>query len=222
MDEERENEGLTGPVGAEETPRVSGIEKAGGDAAGESREGGPEPGGEEERSVLEEMDRLRGEMDHLKELYLRKLAEFDNFRKRVDRERIQMQKTAAADLVRELVPVLDNFERALQHADDSGFSSFREGVELIARQLWEVLARQGLEVIDPEGEKFDPVYHEAVQRVENAESEPGHVVSVLAKGYTFGGQLVRPAMVSVAVRPEKDERPAGAARPAAGEGEDPA
>ena len=175
----------------------------------------------EQKTILEEMDRLRTEMDDLKELYLRKLAEFDNFRKRVEREREEIREKVSADFVRELVPVLDNFERALQHPDESGFDAFREGVELIAKQLWDALSRQGLKRLDPLNEKFDPVYHEAVQRVEDSGHEPEQVVSVLAKGYTLGKHLVRPAMVAVAVGPENGGQEAGEAPEAdAGESEE--
>lgn len=148
-----------------------------------------------------ENERLRVEVDQLRDHYLRKLAEFDNFRKRTEREREEFQRTAGEKVVRELVPVLDNFERALSHAEESDAESFRQGVDMIARQLWEVLERQGLEVVDPTGQQFEPEFHEAVQRVEDGSHPPGTVVWVLAKGYLFGGRLLRPAMVGVAVKP---------------------
>jgi len=179
----------------------------------------PEENGTQDPTLLQEMDRLKGEVDNLRELYLRKLAEFDNFRKRIEREREEMRRTAAEDLVRELIPVLDNFERALQHVDGDDSLSVRQGVELISKQLWDILTRQGMEMVDPAGQHFDPELHEAVQRVEGGGHRPGTVVSVLAKGYLFGGRLVRPALVSVAV-----SRPAQAARAAEaadGEGEEP-
>jgi molecular chaperone GrpE len=148
-----------------------------------------------------EVERLRAELDQLRDHYLRKLAEFDNFRKRTERERDEFQRTAGEKVVRELVPVLDNFERALAHAAESDSESFRPGVDMIARQMWEVLERQGLEVVDPTGKPFEPEFHEAVQRVEDPDHDPGTVVWVLAKGYLFGGRLLRPAMVGVAVEP---------------------
>jgi molecular chaperone GrpE len=152
-------------------------------------------------ALRRENERLRVELDQLRDHYLRKLAEFDNFRKRTEREREEFQRTAGEKVVRELVPVLDNFERALSHADESDAESFRQGVDMIARQLWEVLERQGLEVVDPTGQPFEPEFHEAVQRVEDGSHAPGTVVWVLAKGYLFGGRLLRPAMVGVAVEP---------------------
>ncbi len=146
-----------------------------------------------------EASRLQTEIEELRESYLRKLAEFDNYRKRTDREKTNLRRTAGEVVVREIVPVLDNFERALSHAVDTDPDAFRLGVEMIAKQLWEVLERQGLEKLDPEGQAFEPEFHEAIQRVEDSQHPPGTVVWVLAKGYTFGGKLLRPAMVGVAV-----------------------
>jgi molecular chaperone GrpE len=149
----------------------------------------------------EEIRRLTAEVDHLREMYLRKLAEFDNYRKRVDRERQELRRTAAEGLIGELLPVLDNFERAIQHADESEPASFREGVAMIARQFSDILQRGGLETVDPTGQRFDPELHEAVQRIEGSEYPTGSIVGVFSKGYLFGGRLIRPAMVAVAVEP---------------------
>ena len=168
------------------------------------------PDGEEELSIQEEVDHLKNELDHVRDIYLRKLAEFDNFRKRTEREREDFQQTAGEDLVKELLPVLDNFERALQQEKtDSG--AFRDGIEMIARQFWDMLQRKGLEVVNPEGQPFDPELHEAVQRVETADHAPGTVVWVMLKGYTFGDRLIRPAMVGVAVEPQGPESVGGSA-----------
>jgi len=167
-----------------------------------------------ESAVGEESRTLQAEVDHLREMYLRKLAEFDNFRKRTERERTEMKKTAAEGLVSELLPVLDNFQRAIVHADDGEPEAFREGVEMIAKQLADLLARAGLEPIDPIGHQFNPELHEAVQRIEGSEYAPGTVVAVFTKGYIFGGRLIRPAMVTVAVEPVS---PVGNSSPADGE-----
>ncbi len=170
-------------------------------APADAAEAAEDPTRQGDDALRRENERLRAELDQLRDHYLRKLAEFDNFRKRTEREREEFQRTAGEKVVRELVPVLDNFERALTHAGESDSESFRQGVDMIARQLWEVLERQGLEVVDPTGKPFEPEFHEAVQRVEDAGHEPGTVVWVLAKGYLFGGRLLRPAMVGVAVEP---------------------
>jgi molecular chaperone GrpE len=148
-----------------------------------------------------EIQRLKAEVEQYRDLYLRKLADFDNFRKRLERDREEMRRTAGEGFLRDLVPVLDNFERALMTAEDADPAAFRLGVTMISRQLWDALHRQGTERLDPQGQPFEPLYHEAVQRVEGSDREPGTVVSVLAKGYLFGGRLVRPALVAVAVPP---------------------
>jgi len=164
----------------------------------------PVPGPADE----EEAKNLKAELDHVRDIYLRKLAEFDNFRKRVEREREDIRLAGVEEMVRELLPVLDNFERALQHAeDDSG--AFREGVEMIAKQLWDTLERRGVQELNPVGEPFDPELHEAVQRVEDGQHPPGTVAWVMLKGYAMGDRLVRPAMVGVAFEPNGDSNGGG-------------
>jgi molecular chaperone GrpE len=149
--------------------------------------------------LLQEVARLKKEHEELHEMYLRKLAEFDNFRKRTIREREELRKTAAEGVIRELLPVVDNFERALEHLGNGEQQAVGEGIAMIARQLWDVLQREGVEVIDPVGQPFEPELHEAVQRVEDSDQPPGTVVTVVVKGYSYCGRLLRPAMVTVAV-----------------------
>jgi len=162
----------------------------------------------DEGSDSQKVAQLQTELDHVRDVYLRKLAEFDNFRKRVDRERDDVRLAAQEDIIRDLLPVIDNFERALQHAgDDSG--AFHQGVEMIAKQLRDTLERKGVSEIDPLGHTFDPSIHEAVQRVEDGEHPPGTVVFVMLKGYTMGDRLIRPAMVGVAVETGSGEGTAG-------------
>jgi len=164
----------------------------------------PMPGGTEE----EEAQHLKAELDHVRDIYLRKLAEFDNFRKRVEREREENRLAGVEEMVRELLPVIDNFDRALQHAeDDSG--AFLQGIEMIAKQLWDTLERRGVAEVNPVGQPFDPEIHEAVQRVEDGEHPPGTVAWVMLKGYTMGDRLIRPAMVGVAVDPNDTSNDGG-------------
>ncbi len=153
-----------------------------------------------EEAGSQKAQQLQAELDHVRDVYLRKLAEFDNFRKRVDREREDIRRAAQEDFIRELLPIIDNFERALQHADDDS-GAFHQGVEMIARQLHDTLERKGVTEIDPVGQIFDPEVHEAVQRVEGGDHPPGTVVFVMLKGYSLGDRLIRPAMVGVAVDP---------------------
>ena len=189
-----------------------------GTPAGSPRERTPNRGGETGLdpvdlgpSVEVEIERLESELDELRDIHLRKLAEFDNFRKRTEREREEFRRMASEELIRELLPVLDNFERALQHVTDTDFGAFRDGIMMIARQLWDTLERQGVQVVDPLGKPFSPEVHEAVHQVEDPDLEPGTVATVLAKGYLFNGRLLRPAMVGVvAARPQEDrEAPTG-------------
>lgn len=180
----------------------------------------PGPSDTEVDRLREVIDQMQLELNQVRDHYLRKLAEFDNFRKRIEREREELQRTASELLVRELIPVLDNFDRAVKHASDSDLESFRQGVEMIAKQLWDVLEREGLETLDPTGKPFQPEFHEAVQRVEDPDQVPGTVAWTLAKGYLFGGRMLRPAMVGVVV-PGSAEAPFRDAQtsPTAGEGE---
>jgi molecular chaperone GrpE len=153
---------------------------------------------EDEPADEDEVAKLQAELDRVRDVYLRKLAEFDNFRKRVEREREETRRLGAEDFIRDLLPVIDNFERALQHTNDES-GAFRQGVEMIAKQLGDTLARRGVVEINPIGQIFDPERHEAVQRVEDPSQPPGTVSSVMAKGYMAGDRLLRPAIVGVTV-----------------------
>jgi molecular chaperone GrpE len=129
--------------------------------------------------------------------YLRTLADFDNYRKRADREKQDFFKYALAGTLRDLLPVLDNFDRALDHAEEG--DEFHKGVALIYKQVFDVLTKHGVRVIDEANVRFDPNIHEAVVREEDP-SVPSHtVVQVLQKGYFLHDRLLRPAMVKVAV-----------------------
>lgn len=139
------------------------------------------------------------ERDEFRDLLLRKTAEFDNYRKRVDRERQAANQAAAADLITELLPLIDDLERALAAEAGSGAAeAYRTGVELIRKQLLEVLARRGVAPLDTEGQQFDPHFHEAVAHEESADHAAGHVIAEVRRGYVMGARLLRPAMVRVA------------------------
>jgi molecular chaperone GrpE len=141
--------------------------------------------------------RLRSENDELRDRYMRTLADFENFRKRSDREKQDYFRFALADVFRELLPVLDNLDRALEHAEAE--DEFHRGVALIYKQMFEVLQRYGLRIVDESGVHFDPNIHEAVMS-EQDPSLPGHtVVQILQKGYFLNDRLLRPALVRVAV-----------------------
>ena len=140
---------------------------------------------------------LRAENQQLKDRYLRTLADFENFRKRNEREKTDFFKHALGAVLKDILPVLDNFDRALEHAEEG--DDFHKGVLLIYKQLFDVLEKHGLKTIDETGAHFDPNIHEAVIREEDG-SVPSHtVVAVLQKGYFLHDRLLRPALVKVAV-----------------------
>jgi molecular chaperone GrpE len=137
------------------------------------------------------------EMEQLRDRYLRLLADFENFRRRSEREKTDFYKYAMAGVLTNLLPVLDNFDRALDHAEQG--DDFHKGVLLIYKQLFDVLQKHGLKPIEESDVPFDPNIHEAVVREEN-DSVPSHTVTaVLQKGYFLHDRLLRPAMVKVAV-----------------------
>ena len=150
-----------------------------------------------DEAFQEELGRLQHELDTLREMYLRKLADFDNYRKRQEREMEEFRRLANAGLIRECLPVLDNLERALSAPGDEA-GGVREGVQLVLRQFQDVLARHGLEQIDPLGAPFDPTLHEAIAKRPAAGCEDNAVCEVLQKGYRLGERLLRPALVVVA------------------------
>ena len=147
---------------------------------------------------------LQKENLDLKDRYLRTLADFENFRKRSEREKSDFFKYALSGLLRELLPVLDNFDRALDHAGEG--DDFHRGVLLIYKQLFDTLTKHGLRPIDRANVPFDPKIHEAVVS-EQDPSVPSHtVVAVLQKGYFLHDRLLRPAMVKVAVGGPEEPR----------------
>jgi molecular chaperone GrpE len=152
------------------------------------------------RRALEEKTR---EADAQQDRYLRAAAEFDNARKRAARDREEYVRFANESLVRELLPVLDNFDRALQAAPgDAGAVSWTAGVELIHRELLRVLEKFGVAPFSAVGERFDPERHEAVARVPSGEHPEMTVVGETLRGYLMHGRVLRPALVTVAVAPE--------------------
>lgn len=141
---------------------------------------------------------LQRERDDLYDRLLRKSAEFDNYRKRVERERREHAEWAAADVLSEVLAVLDDFDRALSIEAPPEAKSYLEGFELIHRQLGELLRKRGVTPIDALGTDFDPHLHQAVAYDEAPGAREGEVVGELRKGYKLGDRLLRPAMVRVA------------------------
>jgi molecular chaperone GrpE len=154
-----------------------------------------------------ERDGLRVERDELRDTLLRRQAEFDNFRKRNERERQEQVSYASMEVVADLLPILDDFERAL--ASDAASSEYEKGVQMIYQRMSEALKKTGLEAIEAEGKSFDPNIHQAVERVETNEAPENTVLGEFRRGYQFKGKLLRPSMVRVSVpaaEPRADSR----------------
>jgi len=163
---------------------------------GEVRPADPSEEGAE-TAAAERVARLQAEKDELMQTLVRRQADFENYRKRVERERQDDRRHGTGRLIEDLLPVLDAFERALQAHDDPAYEEYRKGLELTYRKLWDTLARHGLERIAAEGKPFDPHYHQAIERVESDEHPDGTVLEVLQDGFSFHGRVVRPSMVRV-------------------------
>jgi molecular chaperone GrpE len=149
-----------------------------------------------------ERDALAAEKTELHDRLLRSQAEFQNFRKRVEKEKIEFFEYASTEAVRALLPILDDFERALKA--ESGDQEFSRGIELIYQRLFESLKKLGLEPMAAAGQPFDPNIHHAVEMVETDEAADHTVLEEYQRGYNFKGRLLRPAMVKVAVEPKAE------------------
>jgi molecular chaperone GrpE len=152
-------------------------------------------------NLAEQLQKLQAEKQELTNTLIRRQADFENYRKRVEKERQADRHRGVEHLVEKLLPVLDAFDRALAAEDDPAYVEYRKGFELTRRQLWEALAKAGLERIETAGKKFDPNLHHAIESVESTELPDGSIVDELQSGYTFHGRVLRPAMVRVAAHP---------------------
>ena len=141
---------------------------------------------------------LRREKDALQDRLLRTAAEFDNYRKRIERERRDQADTAVADALEELLPIIDNLELALGSPAGSDPEVYRKGVELIHRQMGELVRKRGVKPIPTVGTPFDPRFHQAVVHEVSAEHDEGEVMEELRRGYMLGDRLLRAALVKVA------------------------
>jgi molecular chaperone GrpE len=150
-------------------------------------------------AVTAERDKLAAEAADLQNRLRYARAEFDNARKRIERERSEYLQFASMDLVKDILPILDDFERALQV--ETSDRNYAKGVELIYQRMSETLKKLGLEPIETADRKFDPNLHQAVERVETDKAEDQSILGEFQRGYNFKGKLLRPAMVKVAVKP---------------------
>ena len=191
--DERERENKIGDDGVIEFDSRLRAGQTGGDPA--PRPDPPE--GAEATALADQIARLQAEKDELMQMLVRRQADFENYRKRIERERQEDRRHGTGKLIEDLLPVLDAFERALKAHDDPAYEEYLKGLELIYQQLWSALSRHGLERIDAEGKAFDPHYHQAIERVESKEYPDGTVLEVLQDGFLFHGRVVRPSIVRV-------------------------
>ena len=152
----------------------------------------------EPREPESPLETLRREKDALQDRLLRTAAEFDNYRKRVERDRREQAEALTADALSDLLPIVDDLERALKAPSGGDVDAFRKGVELIHRQMTELLRKRGVKTIDAVGADFDPRYHQAVVQESSPDHREGEVMEEFARGYMLGDRLLRPAMVKVA------------------------
>ena len=163
------------------------------EAAGAATE--PQP---ELDNVESPLDAMRREKDALQDRLLRTAAEFDNYRKRVERDRRDQAEAATATSLTGLLPIIDDLERALKAPVGADAEGFRKGIELIHQQMLELLRKRGVKAIEAVGAEFDPRYHQAVAHESSPDHPDGAVIEEFARGYMLGDRLLRPAMVKVA------------------------
>jgi molecular chaperone GrpE len=169
-----------------------------GDEAGESA-AAPDPGATGETADAgAPIEQLRRERDENYDRLLRKTAEFENYRRRMEKERRELAQYAAGDLLEALLPIIDDFERALQSDAGADPDAYRKGVELIYRQFQDLLSRRGVTPVEAVGKDFDPRFHQAITHEESPGRRDGEVIGEVRRGYMHGDRLLRPAMVKVA------------------------
>jgi len=204
---------IPAPLGGQEEVEYEAVLEEGEKPEKGGKKTGLRPQAEDEkghRAKLKKKDaeirHLRKEAEELRDKYLRTLAEMENLRKRLERERQEFQKYALSDFLRELLIVLDSFERALQNRDQADGKSFQEGVELIYRQYLELLKKRGVRPIEVVDRVFDPNVHQAVLTEESDTVTEPQVAEVLQRGFWLEDRLLRPAMVKVLVPIRREEK----------------
>jgi molecular chaperone GrpE len=148
-----------------------------------------------------ELAKLTADLEELRQTLLRRQADFENYRKRIEKERFEDSRRATARVIEGLIPIIDGFEHALAAHREAEYDSYRKGFELIYKQFLESIKKLGVERIEPLGKSFDPHLHQAVDRAETSEHKDGTILQVFQPGYVFHGRVLRPAMVRVAVHP---------------------
>jgi molecular chaperone GrpE len=156
----------------------------------------------------EELSRLSADLNELRQSMLRRQADFENYKKRIEKERTEDSRRATARVVEAVIPVIDGFEHALAAHREPAYDNYRKGFELIHKQLLENLKRLGVERLEPLGQHFDPHLHQAMDRTETTEEEDGTILQVYQPAYVHHGRVLRPAMVRVAVHPAQASKEA--------------
>ena len=191
IDEAEAEETAADEAEAPETAEASEFDAAEADAAAEA-----EAPDEDAASLKAQVESLKAALEEKDNRVKRLQADFENFRRRTSKEREELANVVTQDLLKSMLPILDNFDRAMA-AEQKDNESFQKGVEMIYTQLHETLENAGLELIDTAGQKFDPNFHQAVMRVENPELEDDTIAQELQKGYIVKGRVIRPSMVQV-------------------------
>ncbi len=168
----------------------------GAEGAADAEAGAEEADAEVEQDPAAELEALKKQLAEGVERMKRLQADFENFRRRTRQEKEELSSMVVQDFIKELLPMLDNFDRAMA-AEATDAVKFQQGVEMIYNQLTDVLKNRGLELIDTKAAKFDPNFHQAVMRVENPELEDETIAMELQKGYMVKGKVIRPSMVQV-------------------------
>ncbi len=172
-----------------------------------TKDQGPDQPGEPQVSTEDaaredsQLKKLSTDLDDLRQTLLRRQADFDNYRKRIEKERAEDSKRSTARVVESLIPIVDGFEHALAAHKDDEYAGYRKGFELIYKQLLDNLAKLGVERMEPLGKTFDPHMHQAMDRTETTEHPDDTILEVFQPAYVYNGRVLRPAMVRVAVHP---------------------
>ena len=191
----------------EDKNREEQIETGSGELEEDPREEGESQDQEEEEipitkmtkaQLIKKVEKVQEASDKNLDLYIRSQAEIDNLKKRYQKERQDLRKFANESLIKQLLPVVDNLEKAITHSqDEDSIETIREGVDLTLKGLLDTLKKAGVETVEAAGEKFDPNFHEAVSEMADDAVEPGTVIKDLQKGYILNQRLIRPSMVIV-------------------------
>ena len=195
-EKEMENEEKLEEEVLEETAEESAEQTSEETADAEAKTAQEDAAAEEKEPELTEEEKLKKELEESKDKYLRLMAEYDNFRKRSAKERLDLSATIKGNTIGEILPVFDNFERAL--AAETEDTNYKAGVEMIFKQFGDMLTKLGVEIIDPIGQTFDPNIANAVNQIEDENLGENEVAQVFQKGYKIGDKVIRYAMVVVA------------------------